>query len=210
MTESQSLHDLIRLVGSGDPSAYEILYNTMCEPLCNHVQMRYGSILGRQDAEDVIHNVFLKLPKEARSYKGKHNVASAKTWLYTIVRSEAMKMVNAKKRLPASLDEHTNDDHDGGSGATFHKGKTLLRDRNWESENSVENRAERAGFWEQVFSLPQLSVEDRDLLSLRYTYQYTYEELGVHIERTKPRAKQRHDGIIAKIRNALDIDPSRD
>jgi DNA-directed RNA polymerase specialized sigma24 family protein len=52
--------------------------------------MRYRSILGEQDAEDVIHNVFLKLPKEARSYKGKHNVASAKTWLYTIVRSEAM------------------------------------------------------------------------------------------------------------------------
>ncbi len=208
MTESQSLHDLIRAIGSGDPSAFETIYITMREPLCNHVLMRYGSILGEQDAEDVIQNVFLKIPREARSYKGLHNEASARGWLYAIVRSEAMKMVKAKKRVRVSLDGRSEEDCDSGKGAASHEDDALLHDYNWEAGNSVENRAERAGLLKQVFSIPQLSLEDRDLLRLRYAYGYTFDELGQHIGRTKPRAKQKHDGILEKIRKALGIDSS--
>jgi RNA polymerase sigma factor (sigma-70 family) len=210
VTESQSLNDLIRLIGSGDPSAFEALYIHMSQSLYHHVLMRYGSILGEQDAEDVIHNTFLKIVRYAPRYKGAHSDASAKTWIHKITRSEAMKMVKAKKRTLRSFDDDSNDEHNSEDGTVSRKAEAWTRDQNWEPGNSVENRVERAGLLKKIFSIPQLSTEEKELLFLRYAYEYTYDELGGHIGRSKHRAKQKHDGIIVKLRKALDLDPSED
>ena len=120
MKESKSLNDLILSIGDGDPSAFEALYNKMSGPLYNRVLMRYGSILGEQDAEDVIHNTLLKIYQYAPRYRGAYNDKGARKWIYKIIRTQAMRMVRAKQRVLISIDDSeddTNDGNDSGGGA---------------------------------------------------------------------------------------------
>ncbi|MBI5962263.1 MAG: sigma-70 family RNA polymerase sigma factor [Chloroflexi bacterium] len=207
MTENQSLHELIRMIGNGDPTAFDALYARMCQPLYKKLMWKYKYSLTKEDAEDIAQNTFMKIRLYASRYTGLHTEASAKSWIYKIAFSEAIKIIKMSKRLSNSID----DDGDGyqsertavagGSRSRF----GLIQ----EGRRSVEERAEISISIKEISSSVQyLTVEEQKMLTMRYEEELTFEEIGQAIGRTKPRAKQIIDELIRKIRKAIGVDTS--
>ncbi len=211
MIHHPSLHELIRMTGNGDPSAFDTLCARMRQPLLRQILWRYSPTLTKEDAEDVIQNTFIKVLLHASDYGGAHDEASAKNWIFTIARREALKVIATSNRSPVSLDGLREYGHESDDDPAVPERSVLSSDLNWEGEGTVENRTARAGILERIFSsIQRLSVEERRMLVLRFGYEYTFEDLGKDIGRSKPRAKQIIDGLIERMRNALGKDFFRD
>lgn len=200
MTNSTALSELIWMVGDGDQEAFSELYNRLRRPVFDHILNKYGSTLSKEDAEDIVHTTFILIQANAQKYRGLNNDYSAKGWIYKIARSQASRMLTAYKRISVSLD----DDSDAGSAAPERSSR--WSDINWEGEESVENRATNRLFLNKVFSAGTLSNEELEIIELKYKKGYTFEQIGSHYGKTKPRAKQRHDSILAKIRRKLGLE----
>lgn len=211
MTQSYTLHDLIRMIGNGDPSAHEALYMRIRQPVMRQILWKFGSVLTKEDAQDILHNSFIKIVQYAARYNGTHNEASAKSWIYRIAQSEALKMIHAQKRTPNSLDGLHDFENESESSFAAPERSSLLSDLKWEGENSVESRVFESVLTEKVISCVQrFSVEERHMLVLRFSNGYTFEEIGRQIGRTKPRAKQIIDGLVEKIRRITGVVLSQD
>lgn len=209
MEKNDSLHNLLLRLGNGDPSAFDALYVRMREPLCNKILSKYGSTLSMEDAEDAVQNAFIRIKHHASGYNGKYNEASAHKWLNTIVFHEAFKMVEASKRISISLD----DDKDGTYDFAQNKdavpeGSPYKSDLYREGSRSVEDHAERAILLGKVLAGAQqcLTVEEMRLLSMRFSFEYTFEQIGCEIGKTKVRAKQIIDALIERIRKSIGVD----
>ncbi len=209
MSHTQSLHDLVRQTGNGDPQAFEDLYMTMRGPLLQYVRNRYRSTLGEEDAEDVIHNLFTRLPREAARYRGIHNDASAKKWLYTLAYNEALRMAYAARRF-SEFDDGPRDPDLEVDPAVPEK-SCFPGDLQWEGGRVVEEQAMDKSIIEQVFAyVRSMSVEEQTIFVMRFVHNYTFEQIGQYLGRTKVRAKQIVDRLIARIREALGVDLTRD
>lgn len=202
MTKNDSLHDLILRIENGDPSAFDALFKQMCEPLCNQVLGKYGPTLSKEDAEDAVQIAFIIIKLKAHTYHGERE-ESARAWIRTIVFHEASKMVEANKRLSTSID-----DLDGTGIAGQDKyavperssyTSNLYREGNRPLEESVDQAillsAIRAGAHQW------LSTDEMNILSMRFDLEYTFEEIGRKIGKTKVRAKQIIDALIERIRS---------
>lgn len=200
MTQSKALSELIWMVGDGDQEAFSELYNRLRRPVFDHVLKKYGSTLSKEDAEDIVHTTFILVQSNGHRYKGLNNDYSAKGWIFKIARSLASRMLLAYKRTSISLD----DDSDDGSAAPERSSR--WSDIDWEGEKSVEDRAMNRLFLQKVFSAGVLSNEELEIIEMKYKKDYTFEKIGSHFGRTKPRAKQKHDNILAKIRRNLGLD----
>lgn len=203
MKDNQYLDDLLRRIRNSDPSAKddfdEFLYSRVSTRMVKYVLRKYGSTLDADDARDVVHNTLVIMLVKVSQYRGPNAVG----WLYSIARSEASKMVKAKKRIAFSFDDPAKDD---GNDSVPER-SSQLSDLNWEGGESVEERAINSGFLSLFKSQAnQLSNEELDILNLRYDKNLTFEDIGKRKNRTKVRAKQKHDGIIAKIRSFLRLD----
>ena len=208
MTDNHSLHELIKMIGNGDPIAFDILYMMMRQPLCNKILWKYGPTLTMEDAEDAVQNTFLKIRQYASSYKGIHTDASAHQWINQIVFSEALKMVKANNRLSNSLD----DPHGNGNKSEYasaapersHVNGDLYR----EGKRSVEERVEMKITLEKIFSgiHQRFTAEEQNMLKMRFVLDYTFEQIGRVIGRTKVRAKQIIDALVERIRAFVGVD----
>jgi RNA polymerase sigma factor (sigma-70 family) len=187
------------MVGDGDQEAFSELYNRLRRPVFDHILNKYGSTLSKEDAEDIVHTTFTIVQSKSHTFRGLNNDFSARGWIYKIARSQASKMLKVYKRTSISLD----DDSDDGFAAPERSSR--WSDINWEGEESVEERAINRSFLQKIFSAGILSNEEWEIIELRYKKGYTFEQIGSHYGKTKPRAKQRHDGILAKIRRALGL-----
>lgn len=209
MDKNGSLHNLILGIGGGDPLAFDALYLKMRDPLCNKILARLGSTLSKEDAEDAVQNAFIRIKHYASGYNGKYNEASANKWINTIVFHEASKMAKAGRRLSDFLD----DDSDGADGfvnnkPTDHHRRTLEHDLYQDATRSMEYGVERIILFNNVLAGAQqcLTVEEMRILSMRYVFEYTFEQIGNEIGKTKVRAKQIIDALIEKIRRTIGVD----
>ena len=208
MTENHSLHDLIRMLGDGDPTAFDALYARMRQPLYNKLMWKYKYSLTKEDAEDIVQNTFIKITLYASRYNGLHTEASARNWMYKIASSEAIKIIKKSKRLLNSIDDH-GDGYQSERNSAVPDGSRNTFGLIQEGRHSVEERAERSISLKEISSSVQhLTVEERKMLTMRFEDGLTFEEIGHEIGRTKPRAKQIIDGLVGKIRKAIGVDPS--
>ena len=208
MKKNDSLHNLIIRIGSGDPSAFDHLYEMIREPLCNKILGKYSPTLSREDAEDAVQNAFMTIERSASGYRGKNNEASARKWINTIVFHEASRIMKTSKRLFFSLDDL------GGSGKSTRNNsaipeRSLYKSRpHQEGSRPIEDYAEKAILLGKVLAGAQqcLTVDEMKLLSMRFVFEYTFEQIGREIGRTKVRAKQIIDALIEKIRRSVGVD----
>jgi RNA polymerase sigma factor (sigma-70 family) len=208
VTENHNLHDLIRMIGNGDPTAFDTLYERMRQPLCDKLIWNYRHSLTKEDAEDIVQNTFIKITQYASRYNGLHTEASAKSWMYKIAFSEAIKIINMNKRLISSIDDengyHSKRNSAVPDGSHCSSGSTQ------EGRRSVEEHAEKSISLKKVSSsVKHLTVDEQKMLTLRFEDELTFEQIGHEIGRTKPRAKQIIDGLVGKIRKSIGADPSR-
>lgn len=200
MTNSIDLSELIWKVGKGDQEAFLELYNRLRRPVFDHILNKYGSTLNKEDAEDIVHTTFLIIQSKACTYKGLNNDYSARGWVNKIARSQALRMLMVYKRTSISLDDDSDDDFAAPERSS------RWSDINWEGEASVEERVSNRLTLKKIFSADTLSNDELEIIDLRYQKGYTFEKIGSHYGRTKPRAKQRHDSVLAKIRRKLGLD----
>jgi RNA polymerase sigma-70 factor, ECF subfamily len=99
---------LILRLAAGDELALALLY----EQLSGHV---YGLVLqlvkSREDAEEIVQDTFVKLARTAERFNP--DLGSARAYLYTIARNEALMRLRARRSRPVS--ETSIDLHDPGS-----------------------------------------------------------------------------------------------
>lgn len=207
MSDKSSLHDLLKRTGNGDTTAFELLYDRMRQTLCDKVTWQYRN-LTREDAEDIVQNAFVNIARHASQYKGMQGEASAQAWMKQIVFREALRFIRADKNLTNMPDDESGYPATGSravpDGSRRRYGSTQ------EGRRSVEEQVERKLSLDGVFSSARkLSAKERRVFNMRFEEERTFEEIGREIQRTKPRAKQIVDGIVAKIRKSLGKGPPR-
>jgi len=80
MDTEQQAQSLVKQAARGDADAFGRLYDLYSRPLFNFI---LGRVRNRQQAEDLLHTVFLKAWKSIPSYKARPS-AKFSTWLYQI------------------------------------------------------------------------------------------------------------------------------
>jgi RNA polymerase sigma-70 factor (ECF subfamily) len=93
--------ELIQNTGQGDEKAFEQLMKKYEQAVFSTIY-RYIGI--RDDVEDLAQEIFVKVWKNAKKFKGK---AKFSTWLYRIVVNHCLDYKNKHKYDPASLDQIT-------------------------------------------------------------------------------------------------------
>jgi RNA polymerase sigma-70 factor (ECF subfamily) len=208
VTDTYSLHELVKMIGNGDPTAFDALYERMRQPLVKKLMWNYTRSLTKEDAEDIVQNTFIKITQYASRYNGLHTDASAKSWIYKIASSEAIKTIKTNKRLSNSMDDESGYHSERNSAVP--DGSRRSNGSTQEGRRFVEEHAEKSISLKNVSSsIKNLTVEEQKMLTLRFEDQLTFEEIGHEIGRTKPRAKQIIDGLVEKIRKAIGVDPSQ-
>jgi len=196
------------MIGNGDPTAFDALYARMRQPLCKKIKWKYGHSLTKEDAEDIVQNTFIKIALYASRYHGLYTEASAKSWMYKIASSEAIKTIKMSEKISSSLDDHEDEfqsERTAVAGGSRRKNDSFQKGR-----RSVEEYAERSISIQEInSSVQRLTVEEQKMLAMRYEEERTFEEIAQEIDRTKPRAKQIVDKVIGKIRKAVGVDPKR-
>lgn len=56
------------MMGNGDPTAFNVLYMKMRQPLYDKMWWKYRHTLTKEDVEDIVHNTFLKVQLYAARY----------------------------------------------------------------------------------------------------------------------------------------------
>ena len=91
-TISMPDQDLIRQVAQRNKTAFNSLYDRYCQLV---LSLAWRVLSERQEAEDVVQEVFLQVWREAASYDQKRGSLCA--WLTTITRSRAIDKVRSRK-----------------------------------------------------------------------------------------------------------------
>jgi len=103
MRESSTIEDpdagLIQLITEGHENAFEQLVKKYQHSVFNTI---YRSIGNYDDVEDVAQEVFIKVWRHAKSFKGKSKFS---TWLYRIVVNQCLNYRRKHKQRQVSLDE---------------------------------------------------------------------------------------------------------
>lgn len=195
MPENQSLHDLILLIKDGDHSIVDDIAIQVRQLLFNHLLWRYPTLF-EEDVKDVIQETTIIIFACADQYRG----PNAEGWVYKIAHSKASKIAREKKRFDEPLE--SDDDFSPASERNLR-----MRDKEWDGDNSVENRALRSSAMKDIEKeTKRLSLDEQNILHQRYKEDATFEEIGKGMGRSKVRAKQKHDGAVAKIRSILRLD----
>ncbi|MGD9557387.1 MAG: RNA polymerase sigma factor [Mangrovibacterium sp.] len=147
--------DLIRRVLDGEPRAFPVLINRYQHPVHSLIRQ---IIPGREDAEELTQDVFVKAFKSLSSFRGG---SSLSTWLYRIAYNAAISFTRKKKMLYPDFDERVLNNI---ADETVDE----LLDR--ESDEELMRRMEAA--------VERLRPEDKALISLYYTQDKSVSELA--------------------------------
>ena len=148
--------DIIALVVKGDQQAYSLLVERY-QNFVFTVVLRY--VKGREDAEEVSQDVFVKAYRSLGDFKG---ASKFSTWLYTITTTTCLSFLRKKKVEVHSLDNEkvfaAADNLDGGMSANQIEQKSKVR---------MVNEA-----------IALLSPDDAQVLTLFYKGEQTLEEIA--------------------------------
>ncbi|MDP9491491.1 MAG: sigma-70 family RNA polymerase sigma factor [Actinomycetota bacterium] len=98
--------ELIRLVGSGDRSAFDALYRRYARPVFGLALRRLGD---RGRAEDAVQETFASVWRAARSYRPERGPGAP--WLYAVARNAIVDNGRARREPPVDApDEVAGDD----------------------------------------------------------------------------------------------------
>lgn len=169
MSTGPSDIDIIKSVLSGNQQAYAMLVERY-QSFVFTIVLRY--IKGREDAEEVAQDIFIKAYKSMADFKG---ASKFSTWLYTITTTTCITFLRKKKLQMQSLDnEHVfvvAENQDSGMNA-----------------NAIEQKS-RVAMVNNAIAL--LNGDDAEIITLFYKGEQTLEEiaqvLGIEVNNAKVR-----------------------
>ena len=149
--------DIISQVLRGEYNAYA----TLVERYQNFVftiVLRY--VKGREDAEEVSQDVFVKAYRSLADFKGSSKFS---TWLYTITYNTSVTFLRKKKMETRSLDDEN----------------TFVQLENQESSFNANLMEQKSRVNRVNEAISQLSADDAQIISLFYKGDQSLEEIGV-------------------------------
>lgn len=193
MRYKHDLHDLLHRIGNGDPLALEELDSAIRQPLIRYLVNQFSPKLSNDDIEDIIQFTLIQIWRYASDYRGLHNDASARRLIFKIAKHRSWRILKSQRSGLVSLD-----DEGKNKGKSEHHSKTK---RQYASSDNTEDLALKNLIWREVGSLIEtLSDQEKAVFHLRMEQGLTMDEIGMKVERSKPRVKQILDSIMLKIR----------
>ncbi len=175
--EKKELLALCRRLQQGDNAAFALLYESCYSPIYRFI---FGLSFSREIAEDITQETFLKAAKSIGSFK----TGNFLSWLFTIARNAYYDFARKQNRQ-AVLDS----EHENIATETSSIDETILFDEKWQSiEQMITN----------------LSVEDRELLLLRYWGDRGMDEIALIKNKSHAAIRKQMSRIITKLKMTLD------
>ena len=185
MGEEKSDSEIIELYKNGEKELFRDLINRYTPPLFNFT----ARLTGQDNAPDVLQEVFIKAWKNIRGFK---HSSSFQTWLFAITRNASIDWLRTKKDLAFSAFENE-------------QGVNMLTETlalNELSPDELLRRAEDARFIKAL--LNELDPLYRDVLTLRYSSNMTFEAIGEILKRPLHTVKSQHRRAIIALRRSLE------
>ncbi len=143
-------------------------------------------------AEDVTQESFVKAWKHIRNY---HQDSNFKTWIFTITRNTAIDWLRKKKEVQLSSFENT-------------EGYNVLLETVADAELLPDALLERAENTAYVTSLLiQLDSKYSEVLTLRYSSNMTFEEIGKILKRPLHTIKSQHRRALVMLKRIQGAEP---
>lgn len=176
MTESygEQLNRLILAVADGNADCLDGIYNVAGKRM---YAVALG-IVGRDNAEDVLHDSFIKIARFAHLYRRGMNPFG---WVLKIVRNTALDFIRSRRNLAEVSTEE------------FYALSSL--------EYSPE-RKENAVMLEQALS--KLEPDEKKVIYYTYYFDMTVREIAAELNLSKSAVQRTKDRAEAKLKNLLD------
>ena len=186
----QTDDELIAEYRNGNSDAFKILIERYITPLFNFAYRMTGK---KELADDATQETCLKVWRKISQYNIGSN--TFKSWVFTIARNTTIDLLR-KKKMPVVSDFDTNDGHNYLTETTADP-ETLPS----ELIEKAENKKLIAG------ALDTLSVEDREILTLHYQEDMTFETIGKILKKPLNTVKSRHRRALSRLKTYLEEQP---
>lgn len=155
--------EILSEVAKGDAKAFKLLYDTLSVKVYNIV-LSYTQ--NTHDAEEVTQEVFVKIHKYAKSFKGNSSVS---TWVYRIAVNASLDFLKKKKKysfMRPGIDkvESVNFEHPGVLMDRMEDAKTL-----YSAIDTLPDNQKSAFILSFIEGLPRQEVADTMELTLKAT-----------------------------------------
>lgn len=174
--------EIIRQVLQGKQEAYGLLVSRYQQYVFTLV-LRY--IPGREEAEEVAQDVFLKAYRSLADFRGQSKFS---TWLYTIVNTSCISVLRKKKDETMYVEEEK---------------MQLLGERFASAERASDYSESKSRKLMMEKALAQLTEVDAQIISLFYQQEQTLEETGKILGLTSNHVKVRLFRARQKLKNIL-------
>lgn len=174
----------------GDESALAVLVDRHLKSVFNFARALTSDA---QAAEDVAQESFIKAWKHIRRYRQGSNF---QTWLFSITRNTAIDWLRQKKALTFSSFENE-------------RGENVLLETLADTQPLQDELIEQVENTVLVQALlTQLDSRYQDVLTLRYSSNLTFEEIGEIVQRPLHTVKSQHRRAIASLKRLLVMSPA--
>jgi RNA polymerase sigma-70 factor, ECF subfamily len=165
--------DLARQTAAGSPDAMAALYRSHAGSLCRLAQRLTGS---REDAEDIVHDLFVGLPEAIRSYEGRGNLQG---WLKRVtIRLALMRLRSQRRRQEI----------------------TLTAD---EPARTQQAAPDDSGQWDLDRAVDKLPYTLRVVLLLRQAEGHTHDEIAALVGITPAASRARFSRAVKHLKRIL-------
>ncbi|MEI7709708.1 MAG: sigma-70 family RNA polymerase sigma factor [bacterium] len=175
---------LIALYKNGDQSSFKNLINRYTPPLYNFI----ARLTNKNDAPDIVQEIFIKVWKNLNRFDA--SKASFKTWVFTIARNTATDYLRKKRSLVFS-DIENGEDEDINSFAENIPDEQLLPSAALEKIQDKE-------FLDRI--LEKLQTSYREVLTLHYQENMTFDEIGKVLNKPLNTVKSQHRRALIELR----------
>jgi RNA polymerase sigma-70 factor (ECF subfamily) len=151
--------ELLSRVVSGDIDAFDEIVYRYKDRLFNFV---YRFVGGRETAEDIVQETFLRVFRKRREYKA---LANFSTWIFTIAGNLAKSELRRRKRWRFL---YIDKEEDG-------ERKMELPDDSWRPDNVTQSALAEATIHKAIDSLP---AKYREVIILRDVQNMSYQEIA--------------------------------
>jgi len=165
--------ELLKLLVKGDEEAYRYIYRRYA-PKIGALAKSY---LGSDDVDDIIQEVFLRIYKSVRRFRGD---ARLSTWIYKITINVCNNVYKKLKNRDILIDFSENDDNDDEYRLQYGTEEDVQKNVVNEIEIEVLRKA-----------LARLTPEDRTILYMKEVDGLTYAEIGKILEKPEGTIKSK-------------------
>lgn len=163
--DRQGLADVIRRAQLSEPAALEALVDAYSGRVFGFVYRMVGS---RDDAEDLVQEVFLRVTRTIGRYQDDGRFES---WLFRIAANLARDRARRLGRQPGRVDVHAGDDASGNGGA----GMDAFPASGDAPDHAMQLGEDASGL---SAALGQLPVAEREVIMMRHYSDMSFKEIA--------------------------------